>query len=82
MIFLKTIRDENSDSLNKRFNELISVLEGKDPESSSIYRPEKIIINDKSYMKDELVEIDKKRLKACILRMETELKILKDMPCL
>ena len=82
MIYLKNIRDDNAKALQERFNDLIAVLNGTEPESDSMFKPDKILINDKSYNKDELVEVDKKRLKACILRMETELKILKDMPFL
>ena len=36
-------------------------------------------INGIEYDKSRLIEFDKKELKACILRFETELKILKDL---
>ena len=39
----------------------------------------KITINGIEYDKSRLIEFDKKELKACILRFETELKILKDL---
>ena len=51
MIYLKTIRNENTETLSKRFNELIAVLEGLEPESNPMFRPNKILTNNNSYKK-------------------------------
>ena len=37
------------------------------------------LVSTIEYDKSRLIEFDKKELKACILRFETELKILKDL---
>lgn len=64
--------------LNKNFEELIRCLEGNHLLIDGPY-DNKLVINGIEYDKSKLVEIDKKELKASILRFETELKILKDL---
>lgn len=64
--------------LNKDFEELIGCLVGNHPLIDGPLDNKKII-NGIEYDKSKLIEINKNELKACILRLETELKILKEL---
>lgn len=78
MILFKSKQQEEFKRLEYLYHELQEVLEGTNLEEINPLE-NKITINGKEYYKKDLVEIDKKEFDASILRLETELTILKKL---
>ena len=78
MILFKSKQQEEFKRLDYLYHELQKVLEGTNLDEINPL-DNKITINGKEYSKKDLVKIDKKEFDASILRLETELTILKKL---
>ena len=80
MIITKDKKKDIIDRLNVLYDELITSMDGEEVDlTTTSFRnnDDKIKLGNKEYSKTNLIDLDIKKLNACISHLETELSILK-----